>query len=82
MILHAQIDRAALRALITAGLIQFGGNQRLLIYGTLKCASGKRMQRQNRVFFADAAEAVAQGYRPCGHCQRAAYKTWKAGCGG
>ncbi|MDO5289927.1 MAG: Ada metal-binding domain-containing protein [Pseudomonadota bacterium] len=36
------------------------------------------MQRDSRVFFADEAEAQAAGYRPCGHCLRAAYRQWRA----
>jgi methylphosphotriester-DNA--protein-cysteine methyltransferase len=37
-----------------------------------------RMKRINRVFFMDQAEAVAAGYRPCGHCMRASYLNWRA----
>lgn len=78
MIRHVEIDPLALHALITSQQIRYGGNQHLKIYGTLKCASGKRMNKQNRVFFKDEAEAVAQGYRPCGHCLRQAYRVWRA----
>jgi methylphosphotriester-DNA--protein-cysteine methyltransferase len=36
------------------------------------------MKVANRVFFRDEAEARARGYRPCGHCLRAQYRSWKA----
>jgi methylphosphotriester-DNA--protein-cysteine methyltransferase len=35
------------------------------------------MKRGERVFFADASEALALGYRPCGHCMKDAYAQWK-----
>ena len=53
---------------IRNGHIRWAGNARLKIYGTLKCWSGKRMLRKNRVFFATEAEALAAGYRACKHC--------------
>ena len=58
--------------------IALGGNQKLKIYGTLSCASGKRMQAENRVFFKDEEEAIAFGFRPCGHCLREKYVLWKS----
>lgn len=67
--LKIQIDKAE---------IQLGGNANLKIYGTLSCKSGKRMKVKNRVFFKNEKEAIAEGYRPCGHCMRAKYKIWKA----
>jgi len=48
---HKNITDASLRAKIRAGEIQFGGNEKLKIYGLLCCISGKRMKRGNRVFF-------------------------------
>ena len=63
--------------LIKQGVIGFAGNSQLKIYGTLDCASGKRMNIQNRVFFTDQEEAIDQGYRPCGHCMRQQYNEWK-----
>jgi len=63
--------------LIDNGQIAFAGNVRLEIYGTLGCPSGKRMKSQNRVFFVSEDEAIAAGFRPCGHCMRAAYTRWK-----
>ncbi|MFC4219773.1 Ada metal-binding domain-containing protein [Flagellimonas marina] len=59
--------------------IVFGGNKNLKIYGTLKCASGKSMKRENRVFFSSEKEALSLGYRPCGHCMKKAYQKWKNG---
>ncbi len=59
--------------------VVYGGNQKLKIYGTLKCRSGKRMKKQNRVFFKTIEEAKELGFRPCGHCLRDEYKTWKDG---
>ncbi len=76
MIRHTDISRSELRLKINGGEIRFAGNARLKIYGRLSCASGKRMKRANRVFFADQAEAVRAGFRPCGHCMRAAYRDW------
>ncbi len=55
-----------------------GGNRRLRTYGRLNCASGKRLNQKNRVFFRAETEAIAQGYRPCGHCFPEAYRHWKA----
>ncbi|HEY1202931.1 MAG TPA: Ada metal-binding domain-containing protein [Niastella sp.] len=54
-----------------------GGYSHGKIYGTLSCASGKRMKAENRVFFQNEAEAIAAGYRPCGHCMRKKYLEWK-----
>jgi methylphosphotriester-DNA--protein-cysteine methyltransferase len=67
-----------LKQLLNDGKIQVAGNSKLKIYGTLTCASGKRMKTENRVFFADEQEALNSGYRPCGHCMQQAYQKWKA----
>jgi methylphosphotriester-DNA--protein-cysteine methyltransferase len=67
----------SLKNLIDAGKIQFAGNSKLRIYGTLRCSSGKRIKTENRVFFKSAEEAVNEGYRPCGHCMREEYLHWK-----
>ena len=56
--------------------IQFGGNKNLKIYGTLNCPSGKRMKRENRVFFQTEKDAQNEGYRPCGHCMKDKYQEW------
>ncbi|MCF0050795.1 metal-binding protein [Dyadobacter sp. LJ53] len=68
-----------LKKLIDNDVICYSGNATLKIYGTLQCASGKRMKMKNRVFFSSVAEALAHGFRPCGHCMREAYLKWKTG---
>jgi methylphosphotriester-DNA--protein-cysteine methyltransferase len=77
MIRHADIDRVKLRQLIDSDGIRYGGNARLKIYGTLQCTSGKTMMCETRVFFVSEDEAVALGFRPCGHCMREKYKAWR-----
>lgn len=57
--------------------LNFGGNRKLKIYGTLSCVSGKSMKKENRAFFETEEVALAQGYRPCGHCLKEKYKKWK-----
>ena len=78
MIAHSALTLTELRQRIKSGEIVLGGNRRLKIYGTLKCRSGKRMAVAHRVFFASEAEALADGFRPCGHCLRDKYRQWKA----
>lgn len=75
---HSQLTTSQLKNLILTGKILFAGNTRLKIYGTLSCTSGKRMKKQNRVFFADEVEAKDYGFRPCGHCLRKQYLKWIA----
>lgn len=77
MIQHSQIPTESLRSKIHHREIRFGGNKKLKIYGLLSCRSGKRMNIGNRVFFTDEKEALENGYRPCGHCMKEAYKKWK-----
>lgn len=76
MIKHLDISDNDLRKKIRNKKICFGGNRKLNIYGTLQCKSGKRMKRENRAFFASEEEAVKEGFRPCGHCMKIAYKKW------
>jgi hypothetical protein len=76
MIRHADLTGAELFSLMRCGAITLGGNGRLRIYGRLDCASGKRLKRQNRVFFSNENEAIRAGYRPCGHCLKQAYRAW------
>ena len=66
-----------LRQLINKGKIILGGNMSLKIYGTLQCKSGKRMKRENRIFFSSEEEAITEGYRPCAHCMREKYLKWR-----
>jgi hypothetical protein len=77
MINQTSISPTRLRSLIRLRKLTLAGNQRLKIYGTLDCSSGKRMKKENRVFFSDEKEAVRAGYRPCGHCLKEKYLVWK-----
>ena len=77
MIKHTELSNTELKDEIRKKKINFGGNGKLKIYGLLTCISGKRMKKKNRVFFADEKEALQNQYRPCGHCMKEAYKTWK-----
>lgn len=79
MLKNDQLDMATIRSLIRQKKILLGGNRRLRIYGVLSCRSGKRMKRENRVFFVSEEAAIANGYRPCAHCMRRAYQNWKNG---
>ncbi|PXY38701.1 metal-binding protein [Flavobacterium cheongpyeongense] len=79
MINHQKISDPELLRKIKNGEICFGGNRILKIYGTLKCSSGKRMKRKNRVFFSSENKAKDSGFRPCGHCMKAEYQKWKNG---
>jgi methylphosphotriester-DNA--protein-cysteine methyltransferase len=79
MIRHKNISDTELRRKIHLGAIKIGGNMHLKIYGLLSCSSGKRMKRSNRIFFVSEAEAIENGYRPCGHCMKNEYKNWKNG---
>jgi methylphosphotriester-DNA--protein-cysteine methyltransferase len=77
MISHINISGSNLFSKIKRRQILFAGNIKLKIYGTLYCKSGKRMKKQNRVFFVSQEEAIQNGYRPCAHCMNASYKKWK-----
>ena len=77
MIVHIRRTDQSIRREIRNGEISFAGNQRLKIYGKLGCKSGKRMKSSNRVFFKNEPEAIARGFRPCGHCMKEAYNRWK-----
>ncbi|MBE7635467.1 metal-binding protein [Sneathiella sp. P13V-1] len=76
MMRHLEIQDAAFKAYIKAGDIQWGGHRKLKIYGRLDCWSGKKMKRENRVFFKSKEEAQSSGFRPCGHCMKKAYRQW------
>lgn len=77
MIRHSEIEQRLLINKIRQRKISFAGNSKLKIYGTLYCRSGKRMKRENRVFFHSEIEATSLGYRPCGHCMKEEYKKWR-----
>ncbi len=74
---HVELGKLKLKSLIENGEIVLGGNKQLKIYGKLSCKSGKRMKKENRVFFSSEKEAINLGYRPCGHCMKNAYQKWK-----
>ena len=76
MIRHNTIDDSEVLKAVKSGLIRYGGNRKQKIYGTLTCKSGKRMKRQNRVFFENRKDAINNGYRPCGHCMKETYREW------
>jgi methylphosphotriester-DNA--protein-cysteine methyltransferase len=76
VIRHIEISDDELRKEIRNGSICLGGNASLKIYGKLNCASGKRMKKENRVFFRSEKEAGELGFRPCGHCLREHYKKY------
>ena len=72
-----KIEKHEVFRLIKSKSIKFAGNKKLKIYGTLRCKSGKRMKKENRVFFLNEEEAIAVGFRPCGHCMAANYLNWR-----
>lgn len=79
MIQHSNLSDGDLRSKIKLQKIRFGGNKKLKIYGLLNCKSGKRMKRENRVFFSTEIQAKQNQFRPCGHCMKTEYKNWKNG---
>ncbi|TRX59902.1 metal-binding protein [Fulvivirga sp. M361] len=79
MVLHDEITNFELNQGIRKGSLRLAGNKKLKIYGSLGCRSGKRLKRENRVFFTDQEEALKYGYRPCAHCLRETYKRWRNG---
>jgi methylphosphotriester-DNA--protein-cysteine methyltransferase len=77
MLHHSEVSSVQLKSLIRSRKISLAGNRSLKIYGLLSCSSGKRMKKENRVFFQSNVEAKQHGYRPCGHCLRDEYRKWK-----
>jgi methylphosphotriester-DNA--protein-cysteine methyltransferase len=77
MVEHNQLSREALSHHLKTGKIALAGNLRMKIYGLLTCSSGKRMKKENRVFFKNETEAVQLGFRPCGHCLHSKYILWR-----
>lgn len=76
MVRHTDITDKALREQIKQCTVLFSGNIKLKIYGTLNCGSGKRMKRENRIFFESSNEAILEDYRPCGNCMKTEYRKW------
>ena len=62
---------------------EFGGASRSRLYGRLDCPSALAALKKGgpykdeRVFFADEATAIAAGYRPCARCLPEKYAAWK-----
>jgi hypothetical protein len=59
-----------------------GGHRRNKLYGRLDCRAALHAIAcggyiKNRVFFIDAATAIAAGYRPCAVCLPDKYAAWK-----
>lgn len=77
MIEHQKHNDKEIRSNIRKGEIYWAGNIRDKIYGTLNCSSGKRMKKENRIFFKTETEAMQSGFRPCGHCLHSRYVAWK-----
>ena len=79
MLRHTEINDKELRKRIRQKKIFLAGNRKLKIYGVLNCKSGKRMKKENRVFFDTEKEAIEHRFRPCGHCMNNKYQNWKNG---
>lgn len=79
MLRHIEISDAEIRKQVKQIEIIFGGNLSLKIYGKLNYHSGKKMKKQNRVFFGSEKEAIKMGFRPCGNCMNKKYKLMPAG---
>lgn len=79
MIKHVLLTNESVRRGIHHGTICYGGNLKLKIYGHLHCVSGRRMKKENRVFFTSIQEASDAGFRPCGHCMKSEYTLFKHG---
>jgi len=77
MLMHKQLTKEVLSQHVRNGTITFAGNSSLKIYGLFTCYSGKRIKKENRVFFKDETEAIQLGFRPCGHCMRDQYQKWR-----
>lgn len=70
MIKHIDVTDADLITQIKYKQICFAGNMKLKIYGMLCCKSGKRMKKENRIFFVLEHEAVQNNFRASKHCMQ------------
>ncbi|MDD7886183.1 Ada metal-binding domain-containing protein [Flavivirga sp. 57AJ16] len=77
MIYHKYTSAKHLYSKIKNKKVSYGGNINLKIYGKLNCKSGKRMKKENRIFFSSKEEALIFGFIPCGHCMKTEYNEWK-----
>ncbi len=78
MIKHNEISNIELKIKFGNNEICFGGNTSLKIYGKIGCNSGKRMKKNNRIFFNSGQVILSYDYRPCEHCMINEYKEWKS----
>ncbi|MBL7877598.1 MAG: metal-binding protein [Cyclobacteriaceae bacterium] len=76
MVNQSELSDQEIRGRIRKGTIGLAGNKSLKIYGHLSCHSGKRMKKENRVYFISKGEAKKNGFRPCGHCMKNEFKQW------
>ena len=74
---HSTLTAADVRTMIRRQQIRYG-NRRLKVYGLLRCSSGRRMKRENRIFFLNEEEAILVGFRPCAHFIQKQYAQWKS----
>ena len=58
MINHTDISNRVVFWKIKNREFAYAGNKKLKIYGFLNCRSGKRMKRENRVFFSSELEDI------------------------
>jgi serine/threonine protein kinase len=56
------------RPLVAPAAVQLIGNVRKGLYHLSTCIDTQNMSEHNRLVLKDAAQAAAQGLRPCGHC--------------
>ena len=77
MLNHESLTHKEVKSLLKNSEIKFAGNRKLKIYGLLSCATGKRMKKENRIFFKKETEASQLGFRPCGHCMNDQYQKWR-----
>jgi methylphosphotriester-DNA--protein-cysteine methyltransferase len=74
---HESLTHKEVKSRLKNREIKLAGNRKLKIYGSLSCASGKRMKKENRVFFKNKTEAIQLGFRPCGNCLPIPYQKRK-----
>jgi methylphosphotriester-DNA--protein-cysteine methyltransferase len=55
---------------------RYAGWKKGKIFGRLNCGSGKKMKKENRVFFLSWKDAINSGYRPCKKCKPAPKDTY------
>jgi methylphosphotriester-DNA--protein-cysteine methyltransferase len=73
---NAQITEVELESKTKQQEIILTGNNKHKICGTPHCKSGKRMKKENRVFFNSETDAIQNNFRPCGHCMKTTYRQW------